>query len=131
MDRLFELGISDSDLRFMLEQVPNIIDMTNEEISEKIDILTYVGCNEKHIKNIIVSNPGYLDRITDDVLKLISYLKKIGLSDINFLFDSNPYFLNYDVFELEEYIICQIDKGKNIVDIIEGIESNPYVIDEE
>lgn len=130
MDKLFELGINDNDLRFMLEQVPGIFNMSREEVNNKLDILKYVGCTVRHIKNIIVSNPNYLDRIDDDVLKLISYLKQIGFKNINLLFDSNPYFLNYDVFEVEYYINKQVINGMKIEDIIDVIEANPYVMEE-
>lgn len=130
MDKLFELEINDNDLRFMLEQAPGIFNMSREELNNKLDMLKYVGCTDRHIKNIIVSNPNYLDRIDNDILKLISYLKKNGFKDINLLFDTNPYFLNYDVFEIEDYINKQVISGMNIEEIIDVIEENPYVIEE-
>lgn len=130
MDRLLNLGISDDDLKYILEQVPKINDMTSEEIDEKIDILTYVNCDEEQIRNIIVCNPRYLNKFTDDILKLISYLKKIGLSSLNLLFEANPYFLDYDVFELEDYVSEEIKNGRKLEEIIDEIESNPYIIDE-
>lgn len=130
MDRLFELGISDNDIKNMLEQVPSIMDFSREEIDEKVEILKYVNCNDRQIRDIIASNPYYLDRINNDVLKLISYLKKIGFNSLNLLFESNPYFLNYDVFEIEEYIDKRINDGMDILDIIDEIDSNPYIIDE-
>lgn len=131
MNKLFELGINEDTIRFMLEQCNNIINMSDEELEEKINILMYVGCNERHIKNIIVSNPYYLDRINDDVLKLISYLKEIGFKNINLLFDSNPYFLNYDVFEIKDYISNKLSSGMKLDIIIDDIENNPYIIDED
>ena len=131
MDKLIELGISDNDLKNIIEQVPSIMNMDNEEVKNKIDILTYVGCNLRHIKNIVVSNPSYLERIDEDILKLISYLRKVGFTCLYLLFDSNPYFLNYDVFEIKNYIDKQISNGISLEDIIDNIYSNPYVIDEE
>ena len=131
MDKVFELGINDNDLRFMLEQVPNIFYMNSEEVCNKINILKYVECTDRQIKNIIVSNPNYLDRIDNDILKLINYLKQIGFKNIDLLFDSNPYFLNYDVFEIEDYVNKRVMEGKKIEDIIDEIEDNPYIIDEE
>lgn len=131
MDKLFELGISDIDMKNIIEQIPGIINMNNNEISEKIDLLKYVGCSDRQIKNIIIGNPDYLDRINEDILKLIGYLKRIGFDDLSLLFESNPSFLNYDVFEIRNYIDDQIGKEKEIDDIIDEIESNPYIIDEE
>lgn len=130
MEMLFSLGISDSDIKNMLEQCPEIMDMSEKEVNDKIDILTYVGCNERHVRNIIASNPYYLDRINEDVLKLIACLKEIGVSNINLLFDSNPYLLNKDVFEIREYIDTREKNGMSLEDIVDEFESNPYIIDE-
>lgn len=131
MNRLYELGISDKEIMNMLEQCFEIKDMSELEVDEKIDILKYVGCNMKQIKNIIISNPYYLCRMNEDILKLISYLKKVGFTNINLLFDSNPFFLNYDRFEVEEYISNKVDNGINMDDIVYSIEDNPYIIDED
>lgn len=130
MEILFGLGINDNELKSMFEQCPFIMDMSDEEIKEKIEILTYIGCNERHIRNIIASNPYYLDRMNEDLLKLINYLKKIGVSMINLLFDSNPYLLNKDDFEIREYIDGRLKKGDSLEEIVDELESNPYIIDE-
>lgn len=130
MDKFIELCINDNDLKNMITKVPNIVQITEEEINNKIDILTYVGCNQRHIKNILISNPNYLDRMDEDILKLIKYLKEIGFSSLYLLFDTNPYFLNYDVFEIRDYINSQINLSKSLKDIINEIEDNPYIIEE-
>lgn len=130
MEILFELGISDSDINNMLEQCPDIMDMEYNEIREKIDILRYIECNDRHIRNIIVSNPYYLDRINNDILKLIMYLKEIGISCINLLLETNPYLLNRDVFEIREYIDSKKNMGLSLWEIVDEFESNPYIIDE-
>ena len=131
MNILYEIGISDKDIKFMSEQCSNILNMEDDEINEKIDILKYIGCNMKQIRNIIIGNPYYLDRMNEDILKLISYLKKVGFNSINLLFDSNPFFLNYDRFEVEEYINSKIEKGMDLEDVVYSIEDNPYIIDED
>ena len=128
---LYELGIDDKEIKIMLEQVPSIIDMSYEEINKKIDILRYIDCSFRHIKNIIVSNPYYFDLLDDDVLKLIRYFKKIGVSNINLLFDSNPFILNKEVFEIKDYVSKRIDFGMSLEDIVDEIECNPYIIDED
>ena len=63
-----------------------------------------INCDENQVINIISSNPMYLDRTNDGVLRLISKLKSYGFSMLNILFDSNPYILNLEVFEIENYI---------------------------
>ena len=129
MNRLFELGITEFDMKNMLDLVPDIINIDDNDINEKIEILKYMGCTDRHIRNIIVSNPMYLDRLNSDVINLINYLNECGFSDLNILFDTNPYFLNYDVFEIKDYISKQLNLSKELKDIIDDIESNPYVID--
>ena len=131
MNRLYELGISEKEIKFMLEQCSEIVNMSELEVDEKIDILKYVGCIMKQVKNIIIANPYYLCRMNEDILKLISYLKKIRLTSINLLFDSNPFFLNYDRFEVEEYINGKVDSGMDIEDVVYSIIDNPYIIDED
>ena len=130
MEMLFDLGINDDDIKGMLEQCSEILDINENEFNEKIDILTYVGCNERHIRHIIISNPFYLVRSNNDLLKLITYLKRIGFGSINLLFDSNPFLLNKDDFEIENYIDERMKTGMSLDDIVDEIESNPYIIDE-
>lgn len=130
MEELFNLGISDGEIRDMMELVPSLFNMSTDLVMEKIDILKYVGASDKNIKNIIVSNPCYLERDTTDVLKLIKYLNNLGFTLLNLLFDSNPYFLNYDVFEIRDYIDRRKEDGISLEDIIDEIDSNPYIIDE-
>ena len=130
MGILFELGIDINDIKNMLDLCPEIKDMDDDDVKKKIDILSFIGCNIRHIKNIIISNPFYLDRIDSDILELISYLKEIGISNIYLLFDSNPYLLNKDKFEIEEYIDSKIKLGLSMDDIVDEFESNPYIIDE-
>ena len=130
MDIMYSLGIDEKNLKFIIEQCPNVLDISNEEIESKIKILEYIGCSERQIKNIIISNPNYLDRINNDILDLINRLTGLGFNTINLLFDSNPFLLNKDVFEIDEYINIRINAGELLEDIVDSIESNPYIIDE-
>ena len=130
MEELFSLDINENDIRNMLEQIPDILGISSSSVLEKIDILRYIGCNDRQIKHIIVSNPEYLKRDNLDILKLITYLKEMGFTLINLLFDSNPYFLNYDVFEVRDYINNRLNDGILLSDIIDEIDGNPYIIDE-
>lgn len=130
MDLLIDLGIDESDLKNILDQCNDIMNLSFEEIKEKIDILSYVGCSVRQIRNIIICNPYYLDRFSDDVLKLISYLKRVGFSNLNFIFDSNPFFLNKDDFEIKDYIDSRLRDNVLLEDIVNDIENNPYIIDE-
>ena len=127
MEELYRIGISENTIKNMLELVPYISEMSEKEIKEKEIILKKVNCDENQVINIISSNPMYLDRTNDGVLKLISKLKSYGFSMLNILFDSNPYILNLEVFEIENYINNRLDSGEELEDIIDDLDSNPIL----
>lgn len=130
MLELYSLGIKEEDLKFILEQIPSLNEISKEEIEEKIEILKLLECNENIIRNIIISNPNYLTRFNSDIINLIKKLNEIGISSLNLFFDSNPFFLNKDAFEIDDYIKERLKLGSLIEDIIDELESNPYIIDE-
>lgn len=125
MEKSYNLGITNEEIKAMIDMNPSIIELTNSELENKIQILKSINCTDKQIKNIIVSNPKYLCRSDDDILNLIKKLLKLKITDINLLIDSNPYFLNIDAYEIDEFI-----KQKNISDIVSLLETNPFIIDE-
>ena len=127
---LYNLGFSDIEIKNILEIYPEIKNLTDEEILVNIEILKRIECNEKHIKNIISSNPYYLNRGLEDISGLINKLISIGITNVNLLFDSDPYLLNKDAYEIDEYIKIEQDKVKVLEDIKDEFESNPYIIDE-
>ena len=130
MEELYRMGISENTIKNMLELVPYISEMSEKEIKEKEIILKKVNCDENQVINIISSNPMYLDRTNDGVLKLISKLKSYGFSMLNILFDSNPYILNLEVFEIENYINDRLNDGEMLEDIIDDLDSNPILFNE-
>lgn len=121
---LYNLGISENTILNMLEIEPDIKDLREDEINEYIMILKNIGCTDKQIINIIGSNPSYLMRISEDVILLINRLTELGFSTLNILFDSNPYILNLDVFEINNYIDDRLKKGEELEDIVDDLESN-------
>ena len=66
------------------------------------------------IKNIVSSNAQYLDRSENDIQKLISKMKETGFTTLNILFDGNPYILNLDDFEIENYIENRAKEGEKV-----------------
>ena len=123
MEELYKIGISENTIKNMLELVPNISEMSEKEI-------IVINYDDNQIINIISSNPMYLDRTNDGVLKLINSLEKYGFSTLNILLDSNPYILNLEVFEIEKYINERLNKGEELEDIIDDLESNPLLFNE-
>lgn len=125
MEKLYNLGITYENIKDMINIYPSIIELTNSELENKIQILKSINCTDKQIKNIIVSNPKYLCRSDDDILNLIKKLLKLKMTNINLLLDSNPYFLNIDAYQIDEFI-----KENSVSDIVSLLETNPFIIDE-
>lgn len=130
MDILYDVGINDINIKSMINMCPNLINLSKSEIENKVNILESIGCNKKHIKNIIISNPFYLDKITEDILKLIKRLKELGFDTLNILFDSNPYILNLDIYEIDNYVDSETRQGKSVEQIVDNLSSNPILFNE-
>lgn len=127
---LKKLGIGETTIKEMKELCPNIIDMEKEEILEKIEILRKINCNKMQIRNIISSNAMYLDRLSTDVNKLIKKLEEMGFETLNILIEENPYILNLDDFEVENYITKRLEKGEKQKEIVEDMTLNPLLFNE-
>lgn len=130
MEEIINLGISENTIKCMLELNPNIKDMNNNEIIEKEYILKNIGCDKTQIVNIISSNSLYLDRTNDGIISLINKLIKLGFKNLNILFDSNPYILNLEPFEIDEYINRRISNGEILENIVSDLDSNPILFNE-
>ena len=129
-EMLEKRGIGEKTISQMIEICPNIKELGDEEILQKIEILKKVNCDDIQIRNIVSSNPMYLDRSNTDVNKLINKMKDIGFSTLNILFDGNPYILNLDEFEIENYIKERENNGEQLEDIVDDMDSNPYLFEE-
>lgn len=127
---LKNIGLSEKTIDNMIETCSNIQQLNSEEIVEKINILKCEKCNDTQIRDIIGSNPTYLDVSETDVKKLIDKLKKLGFKNLNFLFDENPYILNLSDFEVEEYISKRARNGELLENIVDDMNENTYLFDE-
>lgn len=121
---LEDLGISDHDIKNIIEFNEGLEDY--ESHKENIDLLKGIGCTEKEIRNIIISNPNVLIRDNKDLLGLVACLKYYGFDSLNLLFDSNPYLLNKDDFELKEYVEEKKKMGLKMNDIIGELENDLF-----
>ena len=130
MEELYNLGISDTTLKCMIEINPEILEMSNNEINDKKDILKRINCTDREILNIISSNALMLNRTNSGLIDLINYLKELGFNNLNILFDSNPYILNLEPFEIKRYIDDKLNGGESVDDVIDELDSNPYLFNE-
>lgn len=127
MQELYNLEIDENTLLTMVEMNPELKELTNKEILDKINLLEIINCNKRQIRNIISSNSLYLTRLNTDIKKLINYLLSIGFKDLNILFEANPYILNLDEFEVKDYIDKKIKSGELLSNIVDDLDSNPYL----
>lgn len=127
---LKRLNISEETIKQMVEICPNIEELSSDEVLEKIEVLKEIECNKNQIRNIISSNAMYLDKSIADIQKLINKLIEKGFTTLNILFDGNPYILNLDAYEIEEYIGKREQKGEKLEDIVDDLESNLYLFEE-
>ncbi len=118
MLELLNVNISTEEIKEMLEENPELEYLSNSEVINLIDLLRSVGCSDKIIRNIITTNPIYLNRIFDSVLELIQKLKLLGIKRLDITFDSNPLLLNEDADDIDEFILEKRKNGMEIDDII-------------
>ena len=130
MEELYQMGISTSTIKSMLEINPNIQDMTSKEFLEKFLLLKDFNCNECQIINIVSSNPMFLDRTNEKIIELANELVNLGFDCLNVLFDSNPYILNLEVFEIKKYISNRKSHGERLDEIVDDLDSHPYLFHE-
>ncbi|MBQ6477414.1 MAG: hypothetical protein IJI43_03170 [Bacilli bacterium] len=127
MEELYSMGIRDEILKSMIETNPEITELSDSDIRDKENILLNMGCSNKQVLSIIGSNPTFLSRTDERINKLIDYLGSMGFDTLNILFDSNPYILNLEAFEIDNYINNRKNNGEELDNIIDDLDSNPYL----
>lgn len=127
MEELYNLGISEQTLKNMLEMNFEISELSNKAILEKEELLKKINCSKVQILNIISSNPIFLSSLNEKIKDLLHYLTELGFEGLNTLIDSNPYILNLEVFEIKKYIDDRLKKGEIFDEIIDELDSNPYL----
>ena len=130
MEELYNLGLSHNTIKTMVEMNEEIKEISQQEVQEKEIILKKLNCSENQIINIISCNSIFLTRTNEEIIKLINCLYKYGFDNLNILFDSNPYILNLEPFEIENYINERIGNKEKITQIIDELDSNPLMFNE-
>lgn len=121
MDVLIRFGFSIEEIKNMMDTNIEIDNIDDDNLNKLINILEEIGCKSMQIKNILVANPFYLNKKESDVKLLISKMYEIRLNNLQTIFDSNPFLLNFDVKEFEEIVKTKRDEGLDDTEIADFI----------
>lgn len=105
MNYLYNLDLNENEILDIVDANGEVKDLSEEDIIKYIYILIDVGCTQKQIHNIVTSNPFYFSRDINDVGKFLRRLNSLNVSDLADVLDSNPWLLNKDSFELDEFLM--------------------------
>lgn len=103
MNYLYNLDLNENEILDIAEANGEVQDLSEEEMIKYIYILIDIGCTQKQIHTIITSNPAYFSRDIDDVGTFLRKLKSYDV-DVSLALEANPWLLNKDSFELDEFI---------------------------
>lgn len=103
MNYLYNLDLNENEILDIAEANGEVQDLSEEEMIKYIYVLIDIGCTQKQIHTIITSNPAYFSRDVDDVGTFLRKLKSYDV-DVSLAVEANPWLLNKDSFELDEFI---------------------------
>lgn len=103
MNYLYNLDLNENEILDIAEANGEVQDLSEEEMIKYIYVLIDIGCTQKQIHTIITSNPAYFSRDVDDVGTFLRKLKSYDV-DVSLAVETNPWLLNKDSFELDEFI---------------------------
>ena len=125
---LLQIGLTNKDIKDINNFDNNLLYEDIDDIKKIVFLLKEIDMNDNSIKEVIICNPMILSRTYEDVYQLILKLKEYNFDSINYLLESNPFFINYDAYEIVEYYNS---KNRSIQEITESIENNPYIMEED
>ena len=103
MNYLYNLDLNENEILDISEANGEVQDLSEEEMIKYIYVLIDIGCTQKQIHTIITSNPAYFSRDVEDVGTFLRKLKSYDV-DVSLALEANPWLLNKDSFELDEFI---------------------------
>lgn len=117
MDALIRFGLSIEEIKNMMD-ANILIDGASTDILEKlIDALREIGCSSSQIKNILITNPFYLNRTNLEVSNLINILRDMNFTNLDVVFDTNPFLLNFDGDEIKNIALDKKNEGLNDIEL--------------
>ncbi|MBQ3307885.1 MAG: hypothetical protein IJG68_06830 [Bacilli bacterium] len=117
MDKLIRFGFSIDEINNMMNSNPEINDISDNDVSEIINILKGIDCSKDQIMNILVTNPFVLTGEITEIKKIIVKFLDFGIEDLAFLFDTNPFLLNINYKEIDSTIKRKTKMGESIDEI--------------
>lgn len=130
MNELLNFGLSENTIKAMTEENAEIINLTDDDVIEKENLLRNIHCSEEQVINIISSNASFLSADNSDILNLFNALTSYGFTTLNILFDANPYILNLQAYEIKNYINDRLNKNESLDMVVDDLESNPILFNE-
>ena len=103
MNYLYNLDLNENEILDIADANGEVQDLSEEEMLKYIYVLIDIGCTQKQIHTIITSNPAYFSRDVEDVGTFLRKLKSYDV-DVSLALEANPWLLNKDSFELDEFI---------------------------
>lgn len=103
MNYLYNLDLNENEILDIAEANGEVQDLSEEEMLKYIYVLIDIGCTQKQIHTIITSNPAYFSRDVEDVGTFLRKLKSYDV-DVSLALEANPWLLNKDSFELDDFI---------------------------
>lgn len=103
MNYLYNLDLNENEILDIADANGEVQDLSEEEMLKYIYVLIDIGCTQKQIHTIITSNPAYFSRDVDDVGTFLRKLKSYDV-DVSLALEANPWLLNKDSFELDDFI---------------------------
>ena len=124
MDVLMRFGFTIDEIKCMMDTNNSIDEVNDKDIHELINILEKMNCDRDTIKNIFICNPFYLTRNVNEVNNLIKKLYELGFSNLNLLFDTNPYILSMSDDSIDKVYCKMFHEGLEKDEIIDYISYN-------
>lgn len=103
MNYLYNLDLNENEILDIADANGEVQDLSEEEMLKYIYVLIDIGCTQKQIHTIITSNPAYFSRDVEDVGTFLRKLKSYDV-DVSLALEANPWLLNKDSFELDDFI---------------------------
>ena len=71
MDVLIKYGFTIEEIKIIMDSNINFDSIKDKDVNELINILDDIGCLNKHIKNIFISNPFIFNQSISEIKKII------------------------------------------------------------